>query len=324
MSDPAPTIPEAIEALASARAEARSERDYARADRLKAEIEAAGWKVVDDGARYMLTPALPPDRRDEGRVVYGSAASVPSRLDEGARPGATVVVVASGSEPSTPGALAAAGSDVDLVLVAADGSVDRMALLERLRGETGIMAAEVGGRASGPDRVEVLWTSGSLGAAEAVAAGIRRVGRELVILLETGVVPAGDLVTPLATALDDPTVAAVGVRGLTSSDLHRFVPTGPGDPLVALGSPLLAFRRRDVDRLAGLDRRLVGYASVVAWSSLALREAAGDAGTRRVALVDLPVRGGTAFEIGRRDRYRIAARFGGDPALRVSIRQPSR
>ena len=43
-------------------------------------------------------PARPPDRVDDGRVVHGSAAAVPSRLEAPARPGATVVIVASDLE----------------------------------------------------------------------------------------------------------------------------------------------------------------------------------------------------------------------------------
>ena len=61
MSDAASPIPDDVEALAAERVAARAERDFARADELRARIEAAGWKVVDDGPRYTLSPARPPD-----------------------------------------------------------------------------------------------------------------------------------------------------------------------------------------------------------------------------------------------------------------------
>ena len=48
-------------ALADARAIARAERDWARADALRARIDEAGWKVEDAGFSYALTPAAPPD-----------------------------------------------------------------------------------------------------------------------------------------------------------------------------------------------------------------------------------------------------------------------
>ena len=59
-----------------------SRRDWAEADRLRAEIEAAGWKIVDRGTDFALTPAAPPDVGRRRRVRYGSSANVPSRLDE--------------------------------------------------------------------------------------------------------------------------------------------------------------------------------------------------------------------------------------------------
>ena len=137
-------------------------------------------------------------------------------------------------------------------------------------------------------------------------------------MLEAGAVPEGELVSPIAEALRDPAVAAVGAEGLTSTDLHRFVPAGADDPVVALGPSLLAFRRGDADRLAAIDERLGSYAAVIAWSSLALRESIGDAGTRRVIALDLPLRGrDEPSEVERRDRYRISGRFGDDEELRA-------
>ena len=58
-------IPDDVLTAAHARARAREARDWAEADRLRAEIEAAGWKVVDRGTDFALTPAAPPDL-DEG------------------------------------------------------------------------------------------------------------------------------------------------------------------------------------------------------------------------------------------------------------------
>ena len=60
------------------------------ADTLRAELEAAGWKVVDSGADFQLLPAHPPDVVEGQRVRYGSSGSVPSRLEEPAVGPATV------------------------------------------------------------------------------------------------------------------------------------------------------------------------------------------------------------------------------------------
>ena len=87
-------IPDAVLDAAHARASAREARDWAEADRLRAEIEAAGWKIADRGTDFALTPAVAPDLAEGGRVRYGSSASVPSRLDDALSGVATVVLVA--------------------------------------------------------------------------------------------------------------------------------------------------------------------------------------------------------------------------------------
>jgi cysteinyl-tRNA synthetase len=53
LSEPEPA-PEDIVALADARVEARERKDFAEADRLRAEIEASGWDVRDEAGSFRL------------------------------------------------------------------------------------------------------------------------------------------------------------------------------------------------------------------------------------------------------------------------------
>ena len=72
---------------------ARAERDWATADELKARIEAAGWRVVDDGAAYALAHAPAARLVEDGQILYGAVESVPSRLESaGGRRGQLVVI----------------------------------------------------------------------------------------------------------------------------------------------------------------------------------------------------------------------------------------
>ena len=48
--------PDDVHELARARGEARAAKDFAKADELRAEIEAAGWEVRDDPGGYRLVP----------------------------------------------------------------------------------------------------------------------------------------------------------------------------------------------------------------------------------------------------------------------------
>ena len=88
-------IPDEILALAHERARAREARDWAEADRLREAIETAGWRIVDRGTDFALTPAAPPDlvegehgalRREPQRAVAAGGAA-PEGL-------ATVVLIA--------------------------------------------------------------------------------------------------------------------------------------------------------------------------------------------------------------------------------------
>ena len=109
MSDPtSPAGPPAeITHLVRERTEARTRRDWALADALKAQIEAAGWRVVDRGNRTSVGLATPPSVEVDGELRYGSAAAVPSLLYLPATTGWTVVVLAS-EEPGRVSRLLAA------------------------------------------------------------------------------------------------------------------------------------------------------------------------------------------------------------------------
>src|SRR5690242_6622981 len=100
-------VPPQIRAAADARAAARAARDWPTADRLRGEIEAGGWKVIDVGLAYELEPSHPADQVADGRVRYGRSEAVPAQLEEPATRRATILVVAR-EDPS--GALRAATS----------------------------------------------------------------------------------------------------------------------------------------------------------------------------------------------------------------------
>ena len=87
-------IPPEIWEAAKQRSLARAGEDYEAADALRAEIEAAGWRVVDSGTSFRLEP-VPADVEVGGEIRYGSSEAVPSRLEEARTGLATVVLVAS-------------------------------------------------------------------------------------------------------------------------------------------------------------------------------------------------------------------------------------
>jgi cysteinyl-tRNA synthetase len=307
-------IPDDVLTAAHLRARAREGRDWPEADRLRAEIEAAGWKIVDHGTDFALSPVAPPDVADESRVRYGSSRNVPSRLEEAPAGLATIILIATDWPDDLDRAIrslrATSPAGTSLVVVADGPSTEQEAALD---------SVEAGTFVEPP--LEIVWTSERLGHGAALNAGSRRVTGPIAILLDTSVEPTGDFVTPLVRALEDPTVAVVGGWGIVSKDLRNFEEALAGD-VDAIEGYCLAFRRPDYARRGPLDERFRFYRNLDIWWSLVLRdEGEGQPPRRAVALEGLPLvrhehRGYTSLPDAERDRlskrnfYRIIDRFG--------------
>jgi cysteinyl-tRNA synthetase len=320
-------IPDDVLSAAHARATARAAGDWNEADRLRAEIEAAGWKIADRGTDFALTPAAPPDVAEGERIRYGSSASVPARWDEPATGLATVVLIATDWPDDLARTLAALrGTSPDgtsVVIVADRPSAEQAAALEQ---------TELGAPSELP--VEIVWTSERLGHAAATNIGLRRVGSPVVVVLDTSVEPTGDVMTPLVRALDDDTVAVAGGWGIVSSDLRKFEDAPAGD-VDAIEGYLTAFRRADAAARGPLDERFRFYRNLDIWWSLVLRDEGEDTPPRRAVSLDgLPAvrhehRGYTSLPDDERDRqskrnfYRIIDRFGWRRDLLTRVPQQS-
>jgi glycosyltransferase involved in cell wall biosynthesis len=232
---------------------------------------------------------------------------VPSRLAEPSTARATVVLLLIGPSPEV--ALESAsdhlGPDTQLVVVADDAPPDAADTLGRLARRDA-------------DRVEVLRTSAPLGPAAALNIGLRRSAGDVVVVLGPGIYPTGDLVRPLAAALENPGVAIAGADGLVGEDVRRLRP-GPAGDVSAIDGRCLAFRRQLAQAKGPVDERLNTWPYVAAWWSLALRdEGDGRPPLRARALDNLPIAGSyrdpaapeALARLVRRDRYRLLGRFG--------------
>jgi hypothetical protein len=321
-------IPPEILAAAHDRSAARAARDWQTADRIRAEIEEAGWRVVDTGTDFRLEPAHAPDLEDAGRVRYGRSEAVPSRLGDPDEGLATVVLVATDDVPDVTRAAAAVrnGAPAGTSLVVVGDGVDRESLgpLDALvaSGE----AAATKGSAAMP--TELVLTSARLGLGAAWNIGLRRAGGRIVVLLDGSIEPVGDVVTPLAEALSAPTAAVAGPYGLVSDDLRRFreVETGPA---AAIEGYAMAFRRSDAAARGPLDERFQFYRNLDIWWSLVLRDEGPDVAPRRAVVVPaLPLvrHAHRAWEstpapererLSKRNFYRVLDTFGARQDLAV-------
>ena len=310
--------PAAVLDAAERRSAARARRDFATADALRAEIEAAGWRVTDSGTDFRLEPAHPADEEVAGEVLYGRSDAVPSRLDEPATSLATIVLPVQGGDPSSTdavGAIAQVLPEGAGLVVVGDGIGNATA--------DGIREALHAG--SGGDERELVRTSAELGRAAALNAGTRRASGAVVIALDTSVRPTGELVTPLLRALDEPAVASVGPFGLATTDLRRFeevVATGtaPVD-VAAVQGYCMAFRRADYLERGPLDEGFRFYRNLDIWWSLVIRDAGeGRPPRRALAVPGLPLARAEPWawkatpehernRLSKRNFYRVLDRF---------------
>jgi hypothetical protein len=308
-------IPDDVLSAAHARARARETRDWPEADRLRGEIEAAGWKIVDRGTDFALSPAAPPDIAEGDRVRYGSSQNVPSRLDEAPVGLATVILTATDwpgdLDRAVAGLRATSPGGTSVVIVADGPSPEQEAALEHADAPA----------ANDSLAVEVIWTSERLGQGAAINIGLRRAIGPITILLDSSLEPTGDIVTPLVRALDDPTVVVAGGWGIVSKDLRTFEDAPAGD-VDAIEGYCQAFRRVDYAERGPLDEHFRLHRPLDIWWSLVLRDGGQDQAPRRAVRLDgLPIRqhehrGYPNLSDAERDRqskrnfYRILDRFG--------------
>ncbi|HEX7347724.1 MAG TPA: glycosyltransferase [Candidatus Limnocylindrales bacterium] len=298
-------IPDEVLSAAHERSRARAARDWATADRLRGEIEAAGWTVVDRGTDFALTPSAPPDVEEGSRVRYGASKNVPSRFDDPSVGIATVVLIATDWPEDVDRAVRALRStspDGTSIVVVADDPLDEAAMWSDAAG------------------AEVVWTSERLGHGAALNIGLRRASGPVVVFMDASVEPTGDVVTPLARALDDDSVAVAGGWGIVSNDLRTFTEAPAGD-VDAIEGYLMAFRRSDAAARGPLDERFRFYRNLDIWWSLVLRDEGEGVPPRRAVAVDVPARrhehrGWESLPEDERTRqskrnfYRIIDRFG--------------
>lgn len=312
-----PYVPQPVLDAAHARSAARAARQWDEADRLRVEIEAAGWRVIDSGTNFRLEPATPPDAIDGDLVRYGSSAAVPSLLAEESAARATVMIVATDAPAadgrSISGALAQLGAE-DRLLVLVDGPDPG------LESQLGIL----------PTGVEVIRTARRLGAGAALNIGLRRATGEIVILLDAAVEPVGDFITPLISALSDRHVVVAGARGRRTPDLRGYEEVLHAGEVTTIAHGAVAFRRADGIAAGPVDEAFSSARHFDTWWSLVLRAGSGtsEGGSVRKAVVvgDLPVRlidgvdvpmteAPDAARQARRNFYRVLNQFRDRPDL---------
>lgn len=259
-------VPAEVRALAEARAAARTARDFAESDRLRDEIADAGWVVRDAPDGYVLTARPPYD-------VLPSVDALPDRSGDPDSRRCTVSLLVDGWPDDLRTCVTA--------LLAHTPDDVRLVLLENGPTDAGQVVHEL---AAGSDRVDELHVERPAGWGPARQALVRADTAAVHVQLDLSTVLEGDAVTPLLAALEDPTVAAAGWRGVRVTDGWREFEDAPAGEVEALLGYLLAVRR-SVALEVPLPAKARFYRNAdMEWSFL-VREAG-----HRLVAVDVPVR----------------------------------
>ena len=282
-----PPPPEII-ALLDERSDARSARDWGRADALRDEMAARGWEVQDGARGSTVRPLLPAEPAATG---YASPDDLASLLDQPATVTASVQVVAE------------------------DHRYDLQRLLDGLTAHPPSVSWELVVIANAPSfeldpigpvvpgaETTLLRTSQRLGWADSRTLGMRRSRGEMTVLLDTSLEPTGDFLQALSAAFADTSVGIAGGWGVTSGDGRSFEDAPPGE-VDAVEGYCLAVRREALRAVGGFDRRFRFYRNADLDFSFALR----DGGWRAVRTSPLPLvqhahRGYESLPEAERDR----------------------
>jgi hypothetical protein len=270
--------PADVVALAEQRAQARTDRDFAAADRLRDDIAAAGWVVTDaPGGTFTLTEKPPYD-------VLASVRDLPDNSGSADTHRATVSLVVDGWPDDVRTCVEAvlAHTDDDVVVQVLD--------LANVDG-----AGDVVHDLAAP-RVQAWHVTGSAGWSDARNALLRADTARIHVWCDLSTVFTGDALTPLLDAIDDDaSVVAAGWRGVdvdVDDEWRSFTPAGPGDVDALLGY-LFAMRRSAALAAGGPHPKARFYRNADMEFSFALREAVrsqGGGGRLVVPLAELRCR----------------------------------
>jgi len=222
MSEAEAGIPPEVRDLLQEREDARAAKDFAAADRFRERIRDAGFEIADGPAGPVLEPRAP-----SGPLVVRPG-DAPDRLGEPAAVDASVHWIVEGWP-----------HDVARGITSFDAHAGTRSIQH--------VVVDVRGTAEAvdepwPSHAETLRLPEGTGWATGRNAGLRGSTGAIVMVADGSIEVTGDVLTPLAQALADPSIGVTGPFGISSPDLHEFHES-PGPDVDAIEGYLMAFPR---------------------------------------------------------------------------------
>ena len=224
------------------RANLRERSAYADADAVRAEVVASGMVVEDYGTATRVRPQTPLELQSARWPSVSASREIPSLLDEPDLYDFTFLLNAYDYVDDVRRCVEAVlkhtgGASVEMIVVD-NGSTDGTAeYLESAQAEY--------------RNLRVIHCDHVVGDAAGKNIGFKQARGKYVVLLDASTEVVGDVMSPVAEQLADPTVGVFGPYGLTTDDMQHFheeVDRGEADAMQAY---CMAFRRADL-RSVGL------------------------------------------------------------------------
>jgi cysteinyl-tRNA synthetase len=246
------TVPDTVLALLKRREAARERARFAEADRLRNQVEAEGFQVRDTRTGpYLL--GWP----ESDLTVIGRSSDTPDRLAEPAAFAFSVHLLAHNNVDDLRRCVESIrrhppSGGLELVVVE-NGSTDDTPAYARSLAREPLVDVE-----GSPVTTQVFFADHDMGFAAARNAGLRASRGEIVVLLDTSIEVTGDIWTPLAQALVDPTAGLIGPYALATDDLKEFRETA-GPEADAIEGYLIACRRSLLREMGLFEERFRFY-----------------------------------------------------------------
>lgn len=269
-------LPEAIATRLQFRHQLRRNGVYPVADGARADLEAEGFRVLDEtvGGWARYRGAREPLKRPG---VITSLREIESQLTQPARVEFSINLLAWDNADEIERGVAAIlrhapDRPYEIVLVDNGSSDGTAEVVRRLAGEH-------------PEVVRPLWIDHWVGEGAGRNAGLMISTGRIIILLGNHIEVNGDIFTPIREALADPEVGVCGGWGITSGDLRNFE-SAPGPEVDVVEAYLMAFRRSDLNRVGLLDEKYRFYRHIDLDFSLRF----SDRGQRLIILPEVKAR----------------------------------
>lgn len=232
----------------------RHHKNYAQADALRENINAAGYAVRDTTRGTLVVPRRPEDEF----VVLSRSNDGPNYTKGPDLFEFSVNLLAHNSREDLERCRQsicrhADAHSIELVIIDNGSTDETLPYLEHLARQGDIVTAR--GQRIG---LQVLFADHNLGFAAGRNATMRASRGHHIVLMDTSIEVKGDIWQPLADALTDSSVGVVGPYGLVTDDLREFREAA-GPDVDAIEGYLLAFRRELLPEVGWIDEKFRFY-----------------------------------------------------------------